>query len=329
MKLLRRQFLHLAAGAAVLPAVTHTARAHPYPNRPITVIVPFPAGGGADAIGRIVTERMRASLGQPIIMENVTGANGSIGVGRAARAAADGYTLVVGLWNTHVANGVIYPLPYDVTRDFEPVALLASNPFLIIARKAMPADDLSGLIAWLRANPDQATMGTPGAGSPGHVSGVLFQHTTGTRFQFVPYRGASALMPDLVASQIDIVFSDPTTGLPLARAGTIKSFAVMSGSRFTAAPDIPTVDEAGLPGFYMSNWYALFAPKGTPKDLVAKLNAAVIEALADPKVRARLADQGQEIPPRERQTPEALADLQKAEIKKWWPIIKAAGIKGE
>jgi len=329
LKLPRRQVLHLAAGAAALPAVSRIARAQAYPTRPITVIVPFAAGGGSDAIGRIVGERMRASLGQPFVIEIAGGANGSIGTGRAARAAGDGYTLVFGNWNTHVANAVIYRLQYDILRDFEPVALLASNPFLIVARSTIAANDLKEFIAWLNANPDKVSQGSGGVGSPGHVGGILLKNATGIRFQHVPYRGDSQAMQDLVAGQIDFMLASPTTSLPQVSAGAIKAYAVMDSRRFEAAPDIPTVDEAGLPGFYTSNWYALFAPKGTPKETIATLNGAAVAALADPTVRSRLADQGQQIPLRHQQTPEALAFYQKAEIAKWWPIIKAANIKAE
>jgi tripartite-type tricarboxylate transporter receptor subunit TctC len=293
------------------------------------MIVPFPPGGGVDAIVRIVAERMRVTLGQPIIIENVGGANGSIGVGRGARSTSDGYTLVIGLWNTHVANGAVYALSYDVMKDFESVSLLASNPYLIVAKKTMPADDLKGLIAWLNANPDKASQGHPGVGSPGHVGGVLFQNITGTRFLFVPYRGDGPAMQDLVGGQIDMMLPSPTAALPQVRSGNIKVYAVTAKSRLPSTPNIPTVDEAGLPGFYMSNWYALFAPRGVPKNIVDKLNAAVVDALADPVVSTRLADQGQELPTPEEQTPDALRALQKAEIEKWWPIIKAANIKGE
>jgi tripartite-type tricarboxylate transporter receptor subunit TctC len=329
MTFARRRFLHLAAGAAALLALSPIARAQTYPSRPITLIVPFPPGGGADAIGRIVVERMRASLGQPIVIEIVAGANGSIGTGRVAHSTPDGYTLLVGLWNTHVANGALYALSYDVLKDFEPISLLASNPQLILAKKAMAGNDLKGLIAWLKANPEKATAGTAGVGSPGHIAGIFFQNITGTRYQFVPYRGGSQAMQDLVAGQIDMMIEPPTTSLPQVRAGTIKAYAVAAQSHLPAAPHIPTADEAGLPGFYMSNWYALFAPKGTPKDVIAKLTAAVGDALADPGVRSRLAQQGQEIPPRDLQTPDGLRAFQKEEIEKWWPIIKSAGIKAQ
>jgi tripartite-type tricarboxylate transporter receptor subunit TctC len=322
----RREFI---AGLGVAAAWPVSARAQTYPSRPITMIVPFLTGGGADAIGRAVAERMRASLGQPIVIENVGGANGSIGVGRAARAAPDGYTVVMGLWNTHVANGALYALSYDVLKDFEPISLLASNPLLIDAKKSMPANDLNELVAWLKANPGKASQGTPGVGSPGHIAGVSFQKITDTRYSFVPYRGSGAAMQDLVAGQIDLMIEPPTATIPQVRAGTIKAYAVTAKSRLAIAPEIPTVDEAGLPGFYISNWYALFAPKGTPKNIVARLNTAVVETLADRTSRARLADQGQEIPAREEQTPEALGAFQKDEIEKWWPIIKAANIKAE
>jgi tripartite-type tricarboxylate transporter receptor subunit TctC len=329
MKFFRRQFLHLAAGAAVLPALSRIARAQTYPSRPITMIVPFAAGGGTDVVGRMVAERIRASLGQPVIIENVGGANGSIGVGRVARSAPDGYTLCVGVWNTHVSNGASYPLQYNVTSDFEPIGLVSIYPGLIVARNTLLANGLVGLINWLKANPDKASMGIPGAGAASHIYGLLFQKETGTRFQFVPYRGNALALQDLVAGEIDLMFDAPAGCLPLVRAGQIKAYAVMSKSRFVAAPEIPTVDEAGLPGFYASNWNALFAPKGTPKNVVDKVNAAIREAMGNANIRQRLTDLGQEIPLPEQQTPQALRVLQKAEIEKWWPIIKAANIRAE
>ena len=300
-----------------------------YPSRPITMVVPFAAGGPTDSIARIMAERMRVSLGQPVILENVAGAAGSVGAGRVARATGDGYTLVVGVWGTHVLNGAIYALPYDLLRDFEPISLLASNPMMIVAKKAMPARDLKELIAWLKANPDKASAGTTGIGGASHVAAIFFQKETGTRFQFVPYRGLAPAMQDLVAGQIDMMVDNPATSLSQARAGTIKAYATTAKARLAAAPDIPTADEAGLPGFNVSQWTALWAPKGTPKDIIAKLNGTIMESLADSNVLARLADLGQHIPPREQQTPEALRAYQKAEIDKWWPIIKAAGIKAE
>ena len=327
MKLPRRKFLHLIAGAAALPAVSRIASAQAYPSRPITLVVPFPPGGPTDLLGRMVGDGLRLSFGQPVIIENVVGANGSIGVGRVARAAPDGYTLVLGLWNTHVSNGAVYALSYDVQKDFEPVAMLSSIPSLIVARKTVQADDLKGFIAWLKANPDKATEGHVGIGSLGHVGGILFQNITGTRFQQVPYRGSAPVMQDLVAAQIDFGIESAVTSLPQFRAGAIKAFAVAGKSRFVSATEIPTTDEAGLPGFHVTAWFALFAPKGTTKDIVAKLNASVVDLLADRTARQRLVELGQDIPPRDQQTPEALAALQKAEIEKWWPIIKQAGIK--
>jgi tripartite-type tricarboxylate transporter receptor subunit TctC len=305
------------------------AAEHFYPSRPITMIVPFAAGGPTDTIARILAEHMRVSLGQPVILENVAGAAGSIGVGRVARAAGDGYTLVIGVWGTHVLNGAIYPLQYDLLKDFEPISLLASNPMVIVAKKVMPAKDLMELIAWLKANPDKASAGTTGTGGASHVAAILFQKETGTRFQFVPYRGLAPAMQDLVAGQIDMMIDNPATSLPQARAGTIKAYATTAKARLAAAPDIPTADEAGLPGFNVLQWTALWAPKGTSKDIIAKLNEAVVESLADKNVLVRLADLGQSVAPRDQQTPESLGAYQKAEIEKWWPIIKAANIKGE
>src|ERR1043166_4338008 len=325
----RRQFLHLAAGAAALPAMSRVAKAQAYPSRPITIIVPFPAGGPTDTIARIMAEGMKGSLGQPVLIENVTGANGTIGVGRVARAAPDGTVVSIGHWSTHVINGAIYPLQYDVLNDFAPVAWIATNPQLIVSKNAVPATNLKELIAWLKTNPDKATQGTAGPGSASHVAGVFFQSITGTRFQFVPYRGAAPIMQDLLAGQIDLTFDQAGNSLPQVRAGKIRAYEVTAKTRLVSAPDIPTVDEAGLPGFYISVWHGLWVPKGTPNEVIAKLNAAVVEALADPAVRQRLAELGQEIPLRELQTPEALSTLHKAEIDKWGPIIRASNIKAE
>jgi tripartite-type tricarboxylate transporter receptor subunit TctC len=325
----RRQFLHLAAGAAALPAFSRAASAQAYPTRPITVIVPFAAGGPADTVARIVSERMRTTLRQPMIIENVTGATGSVGVGRAVRAPADGYTLIAGTLTTHVLIGALYTLQYDLLKDFKPVALLADGPLLMTARQTMPASDLKELIAWLKANPDKASQGITGVGAVEHVAAVLFQKQTGTRFQIVPYRGNGPAMQDLVAGQIDMMLADAAISLPYVSGGRLKAYAVMAKTRLPAAPDIPTVDEAGVPGLYASLWYGLWAPARAPADVIAKLNAAAVEALADPGVRKRLADLGQEIPPRAEQTPEALGAVQKAEIEKWWPVMKAANIKAE
>lgn len=314
--------VRLLAIAAIFANV-ESAPAQPYPSHPVTMIVPLAAGGPIDTIARIVAEGMKNSLGQPVIVENVTGASGSIGVGRVARAKPDGYTISLGYLGTHVFNGAAFPLPYDPLKDFEPVSLLVSNPLVIIARKTMPAKDLRELIAWLKANPGNATEGTTGPGGSSHVAGIYLQKETGIRFQLVPYRGAALIMQDLLAGRIDLMIDYAANSLPQVRFGTIKAYAVTAPSRLPAAPDIPTVDEAGLPGFYISAWEGVWVPKGTPKDVIARLNAAIVAALADPSVRQRLAELGQEIYPREQQTPEALSALQQAEIRKWWPIIKA------
>ncbi len=277
---------------------------------------------GSDSAAPTAWPALRTMRRVPEFWE--TGAAGSIAVGRVARAAPDGYTLSIGSWATHVLNGAIYALQYDVLNDFEPVSLITTQPVLIVAKKAMPANDLKELIGWLKANPDKATQGTAGAGSVLHVAGAFFQRETGTRFQFVPYRGAAPAIQDLLAGQIDLIFDLAANSLPQVRAGTIKAYAVTAKSRLAAASDIPTVDEAGLPGFYVSNWQAFWVPKGTPKEVIGRLNSAVVDALADPAVRQRLADLGQDFLPLEQQTPEALRALQKAEIEKWWPIIKAA-----
>jgi tripartite-type tricarboxylate transporter receptor subunit TctC len=327
MQLPRRQFLHLAAGAAALPAVSRIATAQTYPTRPITMVVPFAAGGVTDTIGRVMAERMKSSLGQPVIVEDVTGAGGAIAIGRVARAAPDGYTLGLGSNASHVAAGAIFPLQYDLLNDLEPVALLSTAASVVVAKKTMPASDLKSLIAWLKANPDKASVGV--GGSLSQATGVLFRNETGTRFQIVPYRGSAPAIQDLVAGQIDMAISDPAVSIPQVRAGIIKAYGVTTKTRLFSAPDIPTLDEAGLPGFDISLWHGLWLPKGTPKNIIAKVNTAVMDALADPMVRARLAELGQKISPRDQQTPEALGAFQKAEIEKWWPIIKEAGIKAE
>ena len=322
----RRQFLHLAAGAAALPVASSIARAQTYPSRPITIVVGAAVGGSNDTIGRVMAERMKSSLGQQVIIENVTGGGGTIAYGRVAHAAPDGYTLVLG---NPISAAIIYALRYDLLNDFEPIALLSTYPFVLVARKTMPANDLNGLIAWLRANPDKASGAGGVQGGTGHIATLFFQKQTGTRFQYVPYRGATPAIQDLVAGQIDLGFPDPTAALPQVRAGTIKAYGITTKARMLSAPDLPTLHESGLPGFDVAAWHGLWAPKGTPKNIIAKLNAAAIDALAVPTVRARLADLGQEIFPPDQQTPAALGAFQKAEIEKWWPIIKAAGIRPE
>jgi tripartite-type tricarboxylate transporter receptor subunit TctC len=329
MKLLRRTFLQLAAGAAAMPAVSRAAFAQAYPSRAITMVVPFAAGGPTDVIGRVLAERMRNTLGQTVVVENTTGAGGTAGAGRLARAAPDGYTIGIGQNGSHVITGATYSnLPYDLLKDFEPLTLVCITPFMVVAKKSVPANDLKSFIAWLKDNPNK-TVGTAGQGSISHVCGLIFQNATQTQLQFVPYRGIAPAMQDVVAGQIDMIISDPVATLQQARSGNIKAYAVCARARLPAAPEFPTVDEAGLPGYHVALWHGLWMPKGTPKPILDKLHAAAVEALADPAVRTRLEALGQDIYPRERQTPEALGALQKSEIEKWWPIIKAGNIKVE
>ncbi len=326
MTLPRRTFLRLAGAAVAAPAFSRLATAQAYPVRPITIIVPFPPGGNVDVVGRVLAERMRASLGQPVLVENVSGANGSIGIGRVARAKPDGYTIDLGFLGGHVLNGAFYSLQYDVVNDFEPITPLVAIPYVLFARRTMPANDLRELIAWLKANPDKASAATVTVSV--QLLTVLFQKETGTHFALVPYRGTAPAMQDLVAGQIDLSFDLPVQ-LSLMRAGSIKAYAVTSATRLAAAHDIPTVAELGLPALSSSTWFGFFAPRGTPSDVIGRLNAAAVEALADPAVRSRFAALGLEIFPRDQQTPEALAAMVKADAGKWWPIIKESGIKVE
>jgi tripartite-type tricarboxylate transporter receptor subunit TctC len=325
-----RFFLAAAAASSMMAlfAVSASASADSYPSRTITVVVPLAAGGPVDTLARILAERMKLALGQPVIIENVTGGGATIGVGRVARAASDGYTLVLGNWTSHVGSPAIYPVHYDIVKDFEPVSLLPIAPTMIVGKAALPANDVKGLIAWLKANPGRASAGTIGAGSASHISGISFQKETGTQFQFIPYRGAAPAIQDIVSGHIDLRFAaEASSMLPYLRSGQVKAFAVMTKSRWPAASHVPTIDEAGVAGLHIYVWCGLWAPKGTHKDIIAKLNAAVVDALADPLTRQRLADLGLEIPSRDRQTPEGLDTFHKADIEKWWPIIKAANVK--
>jgi tripartite-type tricarboxylate transporter receptor subunit TctC len=328
----RRLLLCAAAGISIIAAFAEapSASAQPYPSRTITVIVPLAAGGPVDTLARVLAERMRTTLGQPVIVENVSGAGATIGVGRVARAAPDGYTLIVGNWTSHVGSPAIYPIQYDILKDFEPVSLLPIAPTMIVGKTALPANDVKELIAWLKANPGRASAGTIGAGSPSHISGIFFQKETGTQFQFVPYRGAAPAIQDLVSGQIDLRFAaEASSMLPYLRSGKVKALAVLAKTRWSAAPHIPTIDEAGVAGLHISVWCGLWAPKGTHKEIIAKLNAAIVDTLADPAVRQRLVDLGLEIPPRDQQTPNGLGTFHKAEIEKWWPIIEAASVKAQ
>jgi tripartite-type tricarboxylate transporter receptor subunit TctC len=323
-----RKLIFATTCAVALQCVTG-AMAESYPSRPITMVVPLSVGGSTDVIARIMAQGMGEVLGQTIVVENTTGAGGTIGEGRIARAVPDGYTIGIGQWGTNVATGAIYPLKYDLMKDFEPVGLIATQPFLIVARKSMPADNLKDLIIWLRANVDKATEGNSGVGSPSHVAGILFQKAVGANFTMVPYRGAGESTQALLAQQIDVTLNTPALSVAQLRSGSIKAYAVTAKKRLAIAPEIPTTDEAGLPGFYFSFWHAFWVPKGTPKEIIAKLNDALVKTLVNPVMRKKLLDLSQEIFPLEQQTPEALRAFQQAEIDKWWPIIKAANIKAE
>jgi tripartite-type tricarboxylate transporter receptor subunit TctC len=311
--------LTVFAGVAGLQAQT-------YPSRQITLLVPFPPGGSTDVAARIMAERMRPFLGQPIIIENVGGAGGSIAVGRLARAAPDGYTIDIGQWDTHVGN-IIYPLTYDLQKDFEPIGLITINPQLMVARKDFPANDLKELVAWMKAHPGEAKYVIQTAAA--QVAGLLLQQATGTRLQFIPYRGAGPAITDLLSGQVDLMVAQAAATLPQVRGGTLKAIVNLAAQRSSAIPDISTSDESGVPGLYMPGWFGFFAPKGTPKDVVAKLNGAMVEALADAAVRTRFAELGLDVAAREQQTPVGLAAFHKTEIEKWWPIIKSAGVKPE
>ncbi|MEA2896028.1 MAG: hypothetical protein QOJ84_1643 [Bradyrhizobium sp.] len=313
----------LVALALTMVAGIIGAQAQPYPSRSLTLVVPFPPGGSTDAAARILAERMRAPLGQPIVIENVGGAGGSIAVGRVARSAPDGYTFDIGQWDTHVGS-IIYKLDYDLEKDFEPIGLISNNPQIMVARINLPANNVAELVAWMKTNPGKINFVNQNAAA--NVTGVMFENLTGQKVQFIPYRGAGPAMTDLVSGTMDLLVVQGAVALPQIRGGKIKALANLSPQRSASMPDIPTADETGVPGLYMSGWFGFFAPKGTPKDIIARLNAAMVEALADPTVQKRFSEFGLDIAPREQQTPEGLAAFQKAEIDKWWPIIKAAGI---
>src|ERR1700737_3352904 len=317
-------------GAILLtPGWLGIAAAQTYPARPVTMIVPFPAGGATDTLARFRGGRMRAISGPPPITEDVAGAPGSLGVGRAVRSPADGYTLSIGTSTTHMLTGGLYALQFDLLKDLEPVIQIGSEPLLIVGRKSLPADDLKGLIAYLKANPDKASVGIAGVGATGHLTGISFQKETGTRFQFVPYRGNAPAMQDLLAEQIDFMIEPSSNFKSLVGAGSVKPYAITGRTRLPSSPDIPTAGEAGLSGFFASLWYGLWVPKDTPKEIIAKLNATMVQVLADPSVQKRFEELGIEITPLVQQSPEALRALQKAEAERWWPIIKAANLKGE
>ena len=324
-----RRLLTVMVATLLALASTGIAAAQDYPTRPITMIVPFPAGGATDTLARFLAERMRGIFGQPVIIENIAGAAGSLGVGRAVRSAPDGYTLSIGTSTTHMLTGGLYALQFDLLKDLEPIIQIGSEPLLIVGKRGLPADDLKGLIAYLKANPDKVSVGIAGVGATGHLTGISFQKETGTKFQFVPYRGNAPAMQDLLAGQIDFMIEPSSNFKSLVAAGSIKPFAITGRTRLPSSPDIPTADEAGLPGFFASLWYGLWVPKDTPKDIIARLNATMVQILADPEVQKRFEELGIQITPLAQQSPEALRAFQKAEMERWWPIIKASNLKAE
>ena len=324
-----RRLLTVMVATLLALASTGIAAAQDYPTRPITMIVPFPAGGATDTLARFLAERMRGIFGQPVVIENIAGAAGSLGVGRAVRSAPDGYTLSIGTSTTHMLTGGLYALQFDLLKDLEPIIQIGSEPLLIVGKRGLPADDLKGLIAYLKANPDKASVGIAGVGATGHLTGISFQKETGTKFQFVPYRGNAPAMQDLLAGQIDFMIKPSSNFKSLVAAGSIKPFAITGRTRLPSSPNIPTADEAGLPGFFASLWYGLWVPRDTPKDIIARLNAAMVQILADPEVQKRFDELGIQITPLAQQSPEALRAFQKAETERWWPIIKSSNLKAE
>jgi tripartite-type tricarboxylate transporter receptor subunit TctC len=318
----------LIATLAVLAGIV-VASAQPYPARPVTAIVPASAGGPTDTIARIVMARAQQLLGQNIIIENVGGASGTIGTGRVVRAEPDGYTLGIGGPNHYVVNASVYPLTYDTLKDFEPISMLSNGPMIIMSRNSLPAKNLTDLVAWLKAQGDNVTFGTGGLASPPHISGLSLQTVTGTKFQFVPFRGSAPALQQVIGGQLDIIIDQASSALSIVKGGNVRAYAVTAKQRLASALDVPTVDEAGLPGFYVSIWQGVWAPKGTPKEIITKLNAAIVGALGDPAVQKRLAEVGQELPSPEQMTPEGFGAFHKAEMDKWTPIIKAANIKPE
>lgn len=325
MRIVAAALAALAAFAATISAPL----AQPYPSRPVTMIVPFPAGGATDTLGRFLGEQMREFLGQPVVIENVGGAAGRLAVGKFVRSAPDGYTISIGTSTTHMLTGGLYKLPYDLLTDLEPIVLIGSEPLLIAGKKDLPAKDLKGLIAWLKANPDKASSGVPGIGGTGHVAGLSFQKQTGTRYQFVPYRGNALVLQDLLGGQIDFVIEPSSNFIQQVESKTIQAYAVTAPVRASSLPNVPTTDEAGLKGFHPSLWYGLWVPKGTPKDVIAKLSDVMQKVLALPAVQERFKKLGITMTPKPQQTPQALRAFLKAETERWWPVIKAANIKLE
>ena len=321
--------LLVTCALAVVFGASSTGTAQSYPAKPITIVVPFSAGGPTDTLARIMSEPLRKILGQPVLVDNTTGAGGSIGTGKVARAAPDGYLVSIGHWGTHVVNGAYYSLPFDLLTDFEPVAMIASNPQVIISKAAVPARDLKELIAWINANQGKVLIGAGAIGGASHMGGIYFLNRIGAKLQFVPYRGGAPAMQALFAGEIDLYVTQISNITAHLKGGRIRAYAVTAPTRQAAAPEIPTVDEVGLPGLHTAVWHGIWLPKSTPRDIIMKLNAAIVECLADSAVRQRFGDLGQEIPARDQQTPEALGAYQKAEIEKWWPLIKAAGLKAE